>query len=55
VESGKPGFVWFPVTYGGEFKLKALFFYSRLVGPSLENSDFQRAVVDSMVNYSDVH
>lgn len=43
------------MTYGGEFKLKALFFYSRLVGPSLENSDFQRAVVDSMVNYSDVH
>jgi hypothetical protein len=47
--------LWFPVTYGGEFKLKALFFYSRRVGLSLENSDFQRAVVDSMVNYSDVH
>jgi hypothetical protein len=46
--------LWVPVTYGGEFKLKALFFYSRRVGLSLENSGFQRAVVDSVVNYADL-
>lgn len=44
--------LWFPVTYGGEFKLKALFFYSRRVGMSMQNSDFQRAVVNSKVSYA---
>jgi hypothetical protein len=47
--------VWFPVTYGGEFKFKALFFYSRRVGVSMKNSGFQRAVVDSKVRYADIH
>ncbi|HYL39261.1 MAG TPA: hypothetical protein VEV17_25300 [Bryobacteraceae bacterium] len=46
--------LWFPVTYGGEFRLKALFLYSRRIGLSLQNADFQHAVVDSKVNYADV-
>ena len=45
--------LWFPVTCGGEFKLKALFLYSRRAGLSLQNSDFQH-VVYSKVNYADV-
>jgi len=43
--------LWFPVTYGGEFKLKALFFYSRRVGLSMQNSGFQRADVASKISY----
>jgi len=46
--------LWFPVTYGGEFKLKAVFFYSRRIGMSLQNSGFQRAVVNSKVNFGGV-
>jgi hypothetical protein len=45
--------LWFPVTYGGEFKLKAVFFYSRRIGMSLQNSDFHRAVVNSKVSFGD--
>lgn len=46
--------LWFPVTYGGEFKLKAVFFYSRRVGLSMQNSGFQRAVVNSNVTFGDL-
>lgn len=45
--------LWFPVTYGGEFKLKAVFLYTRRVGLSLQNSGFQRAVVNSKVSFGD--
>lgn len=45
--------LWFPVTYGGEFKLKAVFFYSRRIGMSLQNSDFHRAVVNSKVSFGE--
>jgi len=43
--------LWFPVTYGGEFKIKALFLYSRRIGISLQNSGFQRAMVNTTVTY----
>jgi len=43
--------LWFPVTYGGEFKLKAVFFYSRRVGLSMQNSGFQRADVASKITF----
>jgi hypothetical protein len=46
--------IWFPVTYGGEFKLKAVFFYSRRIGLSMQNSGFQRAVVNSKVNFENM-
>jgi hypothetical protein len=46
--------LWFPVTYGGEFKLKALFLYSRRIGISMQNSGFQHAVVESKVNFSGI-
>ncbi len=47
--------LWFPVTYGGEFKVKALFLYSRRIAISMKNSGFERAVVDSKVRYADIH
>ena len=31
---------WFPVTYGGEFRLKVLFMYSRRIGVSLKTPAF---------------
>lgn len=39
--------VWFPVTFGTEFRLHALFFINREVSVSLENSGFQHTHVES--------
>jgi hypothetical protein len=49
----EPG-LWFPVTYGGEFKVRALFLYVRRVGISMQNSGFQRARVESTVKFEDI-
>ncbi|MBZ5728923.1 MAG: hypothetical protein LAP87_28585 [Acidobacteriia bacterium] len=43
--------VWFPVSYGGEFAVKGLFFYKRTISVSLVNGDFHRADVQSNVAY----
>ena len=43
--------VWFPVSYGGEFEVRAVFFYKRLISLSLANSGFERAKVDSNITY----
>lgn len=43
--------LWFPVTYGGEFKIRGLFFYNRKISISLRNSDFERAEVSSEIDY----
>ncbi len=43
--------LWFPVTYGGEFELKAVFFYKRKMAIALRNHDFQHARVDTRVTY----
>jgi hypothetical protein len=43
--------VWFPVSYGGEFEIKVLFFYRRLISVSLENKGFQRTQADSTITY----
>lgn len=43
--------LWFPVTYGGEFRVRALFLYARRVGISLQNSDFKRAEVTTKVEF----
>ena len=47
--------VWFPVTYGGEMKIRALFFYARRIGISMQNSDFKRSDVKSTVKYEPVN
>jgi len=39
--------VWFPATFGTEFRIRALFFINREVSVSLENSGFQHTHVES--------
>ena len=39
--------VWFPVSFGTEFKISVLFFYKRDIVVNLENRDFERTVVNS--------
>jgi hypothetical protein len=43
--------VWFPVSYGAEFELKALFFYSRKIAIALNNSGFKKGIVDTNVTF----
>jgi hypothetical protein len=44
--------VWFPVSYGGEFEVRAVFFYKRTISISMTNSDFRRMDVTSNIAYS---
>jgi hypothetical protein len=39
--------VWFPVTFGTEFRIRALFFINREVSVSLENTAFEHTHVES--------
>ena len=41
--------VWFPVSFGTEFRLRAVFFINRDITVALENSAFQRAKVQSKI------
>jgi hypothetical protein len=41
--------VWFPVSFGTEFRLRAVFFINRDITISLENSAFERAKVESKI------
>jgi len=43
--------VYFPVSYGGEFDLKVVFFYKRTFTISLENSDFRRGEAESKIAF----
>ena len=45
--------VWFPVSYGGEFMLKVLFFYKRNIGVAVKNGNFQRTVVSTRLTFDD--
>ncbi|MBI2681021.1 MAG: hypothetical protein HYX25_08460 [Candidatus Solibacter usitatus] len=45
--------LWFPVTYGGEFEVKAVFFYKRRFAIALTNSGFQRSDVSSRVRFGE--
>ncbi len=44
--------LWFPVSYGGEFELRAVFFYHRTMTVNMTNSDFRRTDVTSNVAYA---
>jgi hypothetical protein len=44
--------VWFPVSFGTEFRLRAVFFINRDISVSLENSHFQRTDANSTIHYS---
>ena len=46
------GDVWFPVSYGGEFDVRAVFFYKRKISVSMVNSDFRHADVNSNIAYA---
>jgi hypothetical protein len=48
------GNVWFPVSYGTEFKVRAVFVFARNISVSLVNSDFRRADVQTSVQFDDV-
>ena len=41
--------VWFPVSYGGEFEVRAVFFYKRTISVNLTNTEFHRTNVNSNV------
>ena len=43
--------LWFPVSYGGEFHVRAVFFYARNMSISMVNSGFTRANVTSKIAY----
>lgn len=45
--------LWFPVEYGGEFKLKAVFFYKRTMAVALHNSGFKHAEVNTVLSYEE--
>jgi hypothetical protein len=45
--------LWFPVNYGSEFEVKALFLYKRKIAVSLKNSGFQRAEVAARVTFDE--
>lgn len=44
-----PDGVWFPVSFGTEFKVHLLFFYSRGITINVENRDFEKTHVTSDV------
>ena len=46
----EPG-VWFPSTYGSEFKMRVLFLYSRKVIAGLLNGEFRKTHVASNITY----
>lgn len=43
--------VWFPVSYGGEFEVRAVFFYKRTISVNMTNTEFHRSHVNSNVTY----
>lgn len=44
--------LWFPVSYGGEFEIRAVFFYKRTFTVAMTNSDFRHTDVTSNVAYA---
>ncbi|HUB80864.1 MAG TPA: hypothetical protein VMB03_18790 [Bryobacteraceae bacterium] len=48
--------VWFPVSYGGEFAVRGLFFYRRNISVAMQNTDFKKTNVKSTLVYAtDAH
>ncbi|MDQ6665850.1 MAG: hypothetical protein M3Z23_15835 [Acidobacteriota bacterium] len=45
----------FLVSYGGEFEVKAVFFYKRTFTISLENVNFPRGEADSKITFEQTH
>lgn len=49
VGCAQPDGVWFPVSFGTEFKLHVLFFFSREIIIDAQNSDFEKTHVSSKI------
>jgi hypothetical protein len=45
--------IWFPVSFGTEFRLRAVFFINRTITVSMENKNFKRASAESEIRYGD--
>jgi hypothetical protein len=43
--------VWFPSSFGTEFKVHAVYFFHRTISVSLQNSNFRHTSVDSQIRY----
>ena len=46
-----PDGIWFPSSFGGEFEVRAVFFYKRTISVNLKNSDFRRTYVVSSLTF----
>jgi hypothetical protein len=46
--------VWFPVSYGGEFEVRAVFFYTRKISVSMLNDNFRHTQVESSIRYASI-
>ncbi len=46
-----PDGIWFPAGFGGEFEVRAVFFYKRSISVNLKNSDFRRTDVVSTLAF----
>jgi hypothetical protein len=47
----QPDGVWFPASFGTEFRLHAVFFINRDISMSLQNSDFEKTHADTTIHY----
>jgi hypothetical protein len=45
--------VWFPDSFGTEFRLRAVFFINRTITISMESKNFKRTSVDSQIHFED--
>lgn len=45
--------LWFPVSYGGEFTIRAVFLYKRDISISLRNVGFERSKVTSKITFTE--
>lgn len=45
----QPGGIWFPTSFGTEFKMKVLFFFSREINITAANHDFEKTHVSSTI------
>ncbi len=46
--------VWFPDSFGTEFRLKAVFFIDKTITVSLENKNFKRTSAESKIQYDEI-
>jgi hypothetical protein len=49
VYAPQPDGLWFPVSFGTEFKLHVLFLFSREIIINAQNSDFEKTHVNSKI------